>query len=187
MRALICAAIACAALSAQAQERPKVLPDRDVTVTYRGEAQVERVSYSASERVFRRTHDGEPGYVLMNTRDGTMRLVSEKHRATVLMQGELAAGPFPWSPAMRFHRIGQDTVAGLPCTDWQMSVEAQGGVPGSEQGRVCLTADGVLLRFSFGEGGDVASEVVYGPQDPAGFRVTAGYHTLSQREAMLLR
>lgn len=187
MRILLFATIACAALSAQAQERPKVLPDRDVTVIYRSDAHVERVSYSASQRVFRRSHDDEPGFMLMDTRDGTMRLVSGKHRATVLMQGEFAEGPFPWSPVMRFHRIGQDILAGLPCTDWQMSVEAKSGTPAPEQGRVCLTADGVLLRFSFGESVEVASKVTYGSQDPAAFRVPAGYRTLSQREAMLLQ
>ena len=61
--------------------------------------------------------------------------------------------------------------------------EAQGSSPDDVR-RACITEDGVPLRLVEGTGADAetlyeATEVSYGAQDPAQFRVPAGYQSLS--------
>ena len=67
-------------------------------------------------------------------------------------------------------RRGEDTVAGLACTEWDMTDAA------GEAARLCLTADGVLLRARSGGRTLLSAETVqYGPLDADLFRVPAGY------------
>jgi len=60
---------------------------------------------------------------------------------------------------------------------WNYADTAQGG-----RATACLTTDGVLLRAEgagWGQSGRMeATEVVYGPHDPARFRPPVGYQTM---------
>jgi hypothetical protein len=75
----------------------------------------------------------------------------------------------------RFTKAGNDTVAGLRCTLWRYE-------DGDKRGETCLTADGVMLRSSGGQGSRTgaveATRVAYGPQDPARFQAPAGYRSM---------
>jgi len=67
-------------------------------------------------------------------------------------------------------RRGEETVAGLACTDWETH-DRDG-----RQALLCITADGVTLRAGVdGRTLVTAVSVQYAPQDPAEFRVPADY------------
>jgi hypothetical protein len=67
-------------------------------------------------------------------------------------------------------RQGTDTVAGLDCTEWDMTDAA------GEASRLCLTDDGVLLRARAGGRTLLSAETVrYGALDAELFQTPAGY------------
>ena len=82
-------------------------------------------------------------------------------------------GPAPASGAT-FLRRGTDSVAGMPCTEWQTS-----DVTGAPT-LACITADGVLLRASAAGRVQVeALHLAYAPQDPALFRIPEDYRRIT--------
>src|SRR4051812_15273428 len=100
MRRLLLVLLAIAAATpAHAQEKPRVTPNRDVDVAYAirqpGHEEVQKTShlaYSSAARFFRIEEQQQPGFILMEPRDGTMRVVSDAHKAFVALPREMASG-----------------------------------------------------------------------------------------------
>jgi uncharacterized protein DUF4412 len=173
-----------AALPAAAQVRPQYLPTRDVAVEYRlesnshpGAPRTLRIIYAANgERM--RVEAGRDGYSIIDRVNGRMMIVMAGQKSYL----ELKFNPekqrnFLLSDKVRFARLGSDTVAGLPCTLWQVEADKHSGT-------ACLTADGVMLRGEAPNedkmsGRIVAVAVNYGPQPPSLFTPPAGYSRLA--------
>jgi len=168
----------------QTPERPRLEASRDFSGTYRasgGEAgrgagtpTELQLSWLAAARVLRVERPGQ-GYALNDRRAGSVRVVPAGSRFAMSVPlgaaNSVAGIPTEPGPGARFTREGGDTVAGLRCTLWRFT-------DGAHSGRLCLTADGVLLRGE-GEGGGrrgriEAVSVRLAPQDPARFRLPPG-------------
>ncbi len=172
--------------AAQAQDRPPPMPTRDVRVSYQSEDRhnSNRVAWLAAEGRMRIETDAQRGIMLVDTRGGGAVVILETERefhdlgrvASVLAAPYQLAGP-----RQRLRREGADRVAGQACTVWRIDPPAD---EEDEVKRACITADGVPLRLVAGEGKEanveyVATEVTYAAQDPARFRVPAGYRPLN--------
>lgn len=166
---------------AVAQERPLVLPSRDVDVVYRiavagpaggpagGQAVEQRSRFSAAAQRMRVDMPTPGVYSIMDYR---------AHRMSFVVEGDRAAldtpVPVPGSPA--YVRLGVDQVAGLACTEWQTQDRQGQGVV------TCFTADGVMLRVRRGaQAMAVATRVDYGPVAPGVFEVPAGFSHVTGR------
>ncbi|WP_043361127.1 DUF4412 domain-containing protein [Belnapia sp. F-4-1] len=168
---------------AMAQERPPLMPTRDVSVTYRvagGQAGQEmRMAWRVADQKLRVDMPGGMGWSVMDQRAKTMFVVMEQQR--MIMQMPLNNGPggvsIPTQPpeTAKFTRGGTATVAGQSCTLWRY--ENQGAT-----GESCMTTDGVMLRSTGTVNGQTASmeatEVNYGPQDAARFTAPSGYQQM---------
>ncbi len=181
---LSAAAVALLAGAASAQDRPPVLPERDVAVVYRvvggpPSAPEVRMAWLAGEGRQRIEAPGAARATVVDHKDlGASFVVSDEHRVVVPLPGRLGASaslPGGAGAAGRFTRTGAAAYAGLRCTVWRYEDETQSG-------EACITADGVLLRgVSTHEGrtgGVEATRVAYGPQDPARFRRPEGYRVI---------
>ena len=113
-------------------------------------------------------------------------MVVDSQRSVLHLPPELAAGMALDPPAgLALSRAGEDRVAGEPCTVWQAG-------PAGRRTALCVTEDGVLLRSvtPLSWGGENRMEAVsvrYGPQDPARFRVPAGYRARAALYAQAAR
>jgi hypothetical protein len=183
-RALIAACLALIATDAGAAvpDRPRILPDRDVTVQYAVTSNEPGIPQNVTVRM---TADGHvrietpgQGYLLYASGASKARWVMPQGGLYIeLPVGASLAGPFVPSADARFTRAGEGTVAGLSCTQWRVSAPRGGGT-------ACVTADGVILK---GEGGDgrghtgsiVATQVAYAPQPAALFEPPPGAQRLS--------
>lgn len=192
--ALVLAVAACAAApvaTALAQERPTMLPTRDVMVTYRasgpaparpgatGPAQMRqqdmKVAIVAGGRLMRIEGLGggaaAGGYVIVDRDAQRMTMVVTQDRRYMEMPANDAVSRgFLLNESMTFARRGLETVAGVKCTLWE--VTSQEGA-----GSVCVTDDGVMLRArgQDGRGGLEAITVQYGPQPASLFRPPADF------------
>ena len=172
-RALIgLAAVSVLAVAAHAEQQPPLRPTRDVDVTYRvgDDAHMQqRMRWMASRQIMR-IDPPTPGFhVIIDYGAGRMSVVRDEERLVVDMKAPagIAGGP-PATPS--YERRGDDTVAGVPCTDWR-ATNSEGAAA-----LACITADGVLLRVRSGE--HVLASAVsvnYAPQDAATFAVPADY------------
>ncbi len=187
--ALLPAAVSAAVLAllagaAAAQERPVFVPTRDVAVTYRvtagpGQGHELRMAWLVAERKLRVDAEGAPGWSVIDQRARRMLVVMEQQRTVLEVPANTGPGglSLPTEPpaSARFTKDGTATVAGLRCTLWRYE-------DGDKRGETCLTADGVMLRSSGGQGsrtGTVeATAVAYGPQDPARFRPPPGFRSM---------
>jgi hypothetical protein len=181
--AFLAVAIAATPVMAFAQDRPLLVPTRDVSVTYRvvgGQAGQEmRMSWRVADQKLRVDMPGGIGWSVMDQRSKKMFVVMEQQR--MIMEVPLNNGPggvsVPTQPpeTARFTRGGTATIAGQGCTVWRYENE---GVTGES----CLTADGVMLRSTGTHNGQTASmeatEVAYGPQDAARFKAPSGYQQM---------
>jgi hypothetical protein len=187
MRHAALAAMLLAAAPAAAQDRPPVFPTRDVAVTYRmiggpapqGAPQSIQMSWSAAAGLMRSEMPGM-GWMVADQRNGRAFLVMEPMRAIMDVplgeQGGQQRGQLPGlSESATYRREGSATVAGLNCTIWSVQ-------DGDSRGRACVTADGVMLRAEGTHGGHSggleATQVTYGPQDPARFQRPQGYRSM---------
>jgi hypothetical protein len=168
------ALLAATPLAAQAQERPVLFPQRDVTITYRlpdnaGEMQV---SWLAARRLMRTDMPGGVGFGVMDLQAGAGFMAMPQQRMIMdLPSGQFQGRSLTPSERARFTREGQDRIAGTPCTVWR--VEDRG-----EATRVCMTADGVSLRAEGLNRPNSRLEAVsisYTAQDPARFQRPQGY------------
>jgi len=186
MRLPVAALLACCGTAA-AQDRPLVQPTRDVTVTYRVEDAAAsvipggidgplRLSWDAARQRLRAEAEGRPQAVLVDLPNRTATLLDDTMRAVVALPvRERDLQPLTLNGA-RLTRRGQDSVAGLACTTWD--VQASRGA-----GTVCLTADGVALRAEGAvdgrRGSFTATSVRYGGVGPGLFAVPPGYFSLN--------
>ncbi len=171
-------------LPAAADEHPRLLPSRDVAVTYRvtGDAahmanappvSTVRASFAVVGGCLRLEADGQPAYLLVDRAARQMLVV-------LPAQHSFMALPYDASRALRFEdddahlsRRGRSTVAGLSCTEYDVQTA-------HAQGSACLTDDGVLLRAqgmtAENRGGGLeATNVSYAPQPKAAFIPPAGF------------
>ena len=173
-----------AAGPAAAQERPMLIPARDVAVTSlvtagQGQGHELRMAWLVAERKLRVEAAGAPGWSVIDQRASRMLVVMDQQRAVLEMPANTGPGglSLPTEPpaSARFTRGGAATFAGLRCTLWHYE-------DGDKRGETCLTADGVMLRSSGGQGSRTgaveATAVAYGPQDPARFQAPAGYRSM---------
>ena len=188
MRLLAAALLALIPQAATAQDRPALAPTRDVDVVYMmvqaggpGGPRVveERMRWAATAGKLRIDPPTSGMWMVMDSNARRISTVREADR-TVL---DIAAGPaFPGPPlpgggaaaGAAFQRRGDDSVAGVPCTEWQTR-----DVTGTPT-LACITADGVLLRAS--AAGRVLVEALhlaYAPQDPAVFRIPQDYRRIT--------
>ncbi|MGH7077453.1 MAG: hypothetical protein ACREFU_05075 [Acetobacteraceae bacterium] len=150
---LLLAQLAAPTLAVQAEQPPALQPTRDVSVTYRisraGEASdVERIQVSYADHdqrvrleFFSRLTKKAIGAIIYDaTANHVLTLVpAQGVYYEVPATGRANPGVL-LSDKMRYIRAGSATVAGLSCTEWQVT-------NGRDfQGTACITADGVALR-----------------------------------------
>ena len=182
---------ACAALAlpaaALAQERPLLQPSRDVTVTYRVDGAAAssipggidgplQVSWDSARQRLRAESASRPQVILVDLPKRTATLLDSTMRAAVALPvRERDLQPLTLSGA-RMTRRGEDKVAGLACTVWDVQ-------SGRGTGTICVTADGVPLRADGAvdgrRGSFTADRVVYGPVAPGLFAPPPGYFNLN--------
>jgi hypothetical protein len=161
-------------------DQPRLRPSRDVDVTYRatgagqpqdGRRLEQRVRWLAASQTMRIDPPTAGLFVIIDYVARRMSVVRDANRSVVEMAAPDGlpdvAGNFG---ARDYVRRGEDTVAGLACTDWE-ALDRDG-----HKALVCITADGVLLRAG-AEGKTLVSaiSVRYAPQDPAAFRIPPDY------------
>jgi hypothetical protein len=161
--------------AARAQDRPNTLPTRDVDVTYRvsrgGATVSERMRWLAGPGLQRVDPPGDAMHMIMDHHSHHVAMVSDAHREVV--ETDAVGGALDPGAGGTFTRRGEDTVASIGCTLWDT-----GGTKAPVQ--LCLTADGVLLRVKAGGATLVeATQVQYGPQNPADFQVPADYRRVT--------
>jgi len=173
--------------AASAQDRPRIQPSRDVAVIYRVEGAAAsavpggipgalRLSWDASGQRLRAEPEGRTQAVIVDLRAHSAQVMDTMLRSALTLpvrDGDLQ--PLTLDGA-KLTRRGDDTVAGLPCTNW--AVQSPRGA-----GTVCFTEDGVALRadgqVDGRHGSFTASGVSYGPQRDELFRVPPDYLQLS--------
>lgn len=184
MRPLLAAVLLAA--PAAAQPAPRVLPSRDVAVTYSlagaaadaipgGAPGAVRLTWDAEGERLRAAADGRPQTALVDLRAASAHILDGALRTALTVPVRDADIASITLRGARFTRRGQDSVAGLACTTYAV-VAARGS------GTVCLTDDGVALSgqgvVNGRTGSFVATEVAYAAQPEAMFRVPAGYFRL---------
>jgi hypothetical protein len=156
-------------------EHPLLRPIHDVDVTYAldagdGTTLHERLRWDAATQKLRVDPPTAGLYVIIDLAARRMSTVRTAERTVIEMAAPDNVTGMPDSAAAAAVRRGTDTVARLACTEWDMTDAA------GEPARLCLTADGVLLRARSGARTLLSAEtVVYGPLDAALFQVPAGY------------
>lgn len=170
------------ATPALAQDRPAITPARDVAVIYRvsGEGQPAgdmRMSWLAARNLMRMDMPGGQGWVVLDTAAGSAFLANDAQRMVMDMPATGVAARMTPGANARFTREGNARIANTDCVNWRMEEQGQ-------TARVCMTADGVMLRTESlgapgpGRGVMEATSVTYGPQDAARFQRPAGYQGL---------
>ena len=185
MRRLL--ALVLLATPALAQSPPRVLPARDVSVTYRLEGAASesvpggvpgslRIEWSAGQQRLRVQPEGRPQILLVDLAGSKVEVLDSGLRTAM----SLPVRPGDLQPlrleGAHFVRQGRQTVAGLSCTDY--AVQSARG-----HGTVCLTDDGVALRAA-GEvkgrqGSFTATSVSYGAVPGQAFEIPRGYFQLA--------
>jgi hypothetical protein len=160
------------ALPAVAGEQPKLLPTRDVDITYdvtrpQQPKVRERVRWLANDHLERVDASGRSTTIFdRGAREVT--LLTPANRTYRKLDGA-PRRPLEPEPGAVLKR-GQDAVvAGLPCTEWSW-------VEDVESHTVCATADGVILRLIVdGQTLTEARSVKYAPQKAELFQVPRNY------------
>jgi len=158
--------------AAEAQDPPKLLPTRDVEITYdvtrpQQPRTRERVRWLASEHLERVEGSGRSTTIF--DRDAhAVTLLTPANRTYRKLDGA-PRRPLEPEPGAILKRGNDSVVAGLTCTDWSWTEDV-------ETHTVCATADGVMLRLivdgaTFFE----ARSVKYVPQKAELFQVPPDY------------
>jgi len=164
---------------AQGSEHPPLTPTREATVLYRAQARRDREATSVRVYVsggkLRVEPASLPGYLIVDRDAGRVLMVMRQPHVyfETSVQSEMVRDFLP-SERMHFTRKGPERVAGLSCTVWDVQA------PEGRSGRVCVTADGIVLRGQgqdpqYGSGSVEALSVTYGPQSAGLFQPPAGY------------
>ena len=165
-----------------AQDRPTIMPTRDVSVVYRvtgeGAPSELTMSWLTAQSLMRMDMPGGMGFIVVNPQAGSGFMAMAQMRMIMdLPPGTGGVNNFARaSQTARFTREGSDRVANIACTNWR--IDDRG-----ETGRACLTADGVTLRANSGggqtgRGAMEAMQVTYAPQDAARFARPQGYQAM---------
>ena len=177
---------------AMAQERPAILPTRDVAVTYRASGPVQgqqreqelKVAFTAGGKLMRvEGIGGGPGagadVIVDHTAQRMTMVMAEDRRFMEMAVNNAFSRGFLVSDTMKFMRRGAESVAGVKCTVWDIT-SADGN------GNACITEDGVMLRGNGidGKGAIVATAVAYGPQPAANFKPPAGFSKIEMPVGM---
>ena len=173
---LAVAAVALAA-PARADDKPAMVPQRDVDVQYKiagrtpdAQARQQRIRWSVAQASMRIDPPSPGLYMIGNFQTGRMEVVKPADQSVL----DMGPGSFDPHADASFRKLGPDQVDGLSCTNWQTA--DNGGQPTV----LCLTSDGVMLRASHGDQVLVeASSVSYGPQDPAAFVAPESFRRIS--------
>jgi Domain of unknown function (DUF4412) len=171
---------------ALADPPPLFRPSKDVAVEYRLPGEAGGAGANAqgkSMKMYFTDHgdkmrfdagDGQ-GYVVVDNAAKRTTVVMNDRRIYIEHQMDSASSPMLSMADATFTRTGSDTVAGLPCTVYQV-------VHHDVKGEACLTDDGLLLRSRGGSGGDQrmmeAVKVTYAPQPASLFMPPAGFQKL---------
>jgi hypothetical protein len=161
-----------------APEQPRLLPTRDVDVSYQmlqgGTPLKQRMRWRAGTRTLRLDPPLADLFVIVEYDQKRMRVVREAER---IVLDTTVPAHFMTSIESRLSNVarrGQDRIAGLNCTRWETTDLR------NNPAEACITPDGVLLQVrSHGEIQLTAATVTYAAQDPALFRVPDGYRHLS--------
>jgi hypothetical protein len=158
--------------AAEAQDPPKLLPTRDVDITYdvtrpQQPKIRERVRWLTSDHLERVDGAGR-ATTIFDRSAHEITLLAPANRTYRKLDGA-PRRPLEPEPGAVLKR-GQDAVvAGLPCTDWSW-------VEDVESHTVCATADGVILRLVIdGQTFFEARSVKYAPQKAELFQVPRDY------------
>lgn len=171
-----------------ALEHPKLAPTRSVVVTYElsGSSRTDgatklQVSYSNQPgRVrmdfFRSAESSKPfGSLIFDRPQNRVVTLLPAQRAYLERDAAGLANPgLLLGPDMHYVRQGTQQVAGLTCTDWQVS-------GGDQRGTACVTDDGVPLKATRGapNSGEMdAITVEYTEPPAAAFSIPPGFRRL---------
>ena len=155
-------------------EPPQLLPTRDVDVTYdvalRSQPRVrERVRWLAAEQL-ERVDGPHKSTTIFNRRTHEITLLTSANRT--FRQLDMPRQPQEPAAEATLKRGNESVVAGLHCVDWSWTEDV-------ETRTVCITADGVLLRFLVDSKTiSEARSVSYRPQPAELFQVPPGYAPL---------
>ena len=159
---------------AGAEEPTRLLPARDVDIIYDvtlpSQPRIrERVRYRAAE-LLERVDGPHNSTTILDRRTHEMTIIDTANRTVLKL--DMPQQPQEPGPKATLKRGNESVVAGLHCVDWSWTEDV-------EARTVCITADGVLLRFVVD--GKIVSEarsVSYGPQPAELFQVPPGYAPL---------
>jgi hypothetical protein len=188
---ILAGALAMLLCGAAPGEHPPLRPAHDVDVTYAlnarglgaadqaggghageggGATLHERLRWQAATQALRLDPPTAGLYVIIDLAAKRMTTVRTADKTVIEMPAPDNVTGIPDSAAAAAVRRGTDTVAGLACTEWDMTDAADEAV------QLCLTEDGVLLRARAGDRTLLSAEkVLYGPLDADLFRVPADY------------
>ena len=157
---------------ARAQDRPVLLPTRDVDITYDvpdgARTLQQRMRWDVADRLLRVDPPDAGTYIIVDYADNCINVVRDGDRS--VLQVPVAHLQLPGANGGSFTRLGDASIAGLACTEWQ-TTDNSGALA-----QVCVTGDGVLLRASAGDRVLLqASSVAFAAQPAAAFHAPADY------------
>lgn len=182
---LLILALLAAAMPAPAQNRPLLLPNRDVAVAYLTRGMVPGPAGDLGNTVMvrfasdrdRLRIDGPYGrfYAIVDIDAARMVIVMPEHRLYVTQPADPDMMAVFHAENTEFRRIGDEVVAGRRCTAYDAAVN-------DRTGRICLTDDGVLLRARIADPDRrpevEAVTVTYARQPAAMFQMPPGFRRL---------
>ncbi len=153
---------------------PATIPSRDVDVTYRmtvpGHVLTQRMRWDVADHLLRVDPPSAGFYMIMDYGKHEVSMVQEQAKRVLQAQGVGLSIPGTDPGSAPFVRAGEETIAGLSCTDWQTKDAA------GQPTEVCLTTDGVLLRATIGgHTAMVAQTVDYAAQPGSVFALPAAW------------
>lgn len=161
-----------AGFAASAQERPQLVPTRDVDVSYKitrpnQPAIVERRRWLANEHL-ERVDGPDKSTTIFDRNKGEITLLNAANRTFRKLEGTGRQPPEPEAGVV-LTRGTESVIAGLRCVEWTWTQD-------TETHTVCVTAEGVLLRLAI-DGRTVieARSVRFAPQTAELFQVPPGY------------
>jgi hypothetical protein len=166
------------AVPAWADQMPNVIPTHDVTGTYlftgNNGPQTVTVEYSKSANVLRFNPPQGVGYVLYDfgTKDAKM-VMPQMQR--YMDQPDLSKRAAVWQGGTNGDDVsistgGTETIAGHECTDYTATDHTK-----NKSSTLCVTDDGVILKFAAGTESAVAQSISYDTVPDADVQVPPGY------------
>jgi hypothetical protein len=136
---------------AGAEEPPRLLPTRDVDIIYEvtppSQPRIrERVRYRAAE-LLERVDGPHNSTTIFDRHTHEMTIINSANRTVLKL--DMPQQPQEPGPKVTLKRGNESVVAGLHCVDWSWTEDV-------ETRTVCITGDGVLLRFLIN--GQIVSE-----------------------------